>query len=49
MLVSFIVEPILAHKEGNVFFKIIVFGSLSQQSVVCGFFFFPFVLKWIMA
>ena len=26
------VEPILAHKEGNVIFRFIVFGSLYQQS-----------------
>ena len=27
----FFVEPILAHKEGNVIFRFIVFSSLSQQ------------------
>ena len=27
VLASLIVEPILAHKEGNVIFRIIVFGS----------------------
>ena len=32
VLVSLIVEPILTHKEGNVIFRIIVFGSLSKQS-----------------
>ena len=30
-LTFFFVEPIFAHKEGNVIFRFIVFGSLSQQ------------------
>ena len=32
MLVSLIVEPIFTHKEGNVIFRITVFGSLSKQN-----------------
>ena len=31
MLAYLFVEPILAHKEGNVIFRIIVFSSLSQH------------------
>ena len=32
VLESLFFETILAHKDGNVIFRIIVFGNLSQQS-----------------
>ena len=52
LLAYLFVEPILVHKGGKLFFLIIVFGSLSQQSDIrawlFGFFFFC-VLKWMMA
>ena len=51
MLASLTIEPILVHIEGKVIFRIIVFGSLFQQTGIkdelFGVFFFS-VLKWMM-